>query len=154
MDVIRWWMFQSELYFVRSSSGSERRDRVGAGARLTESGQFHQIIWFIGKINWLLEKTLPGSGILPERYSPCVMYLQDLCQYFDWNFLHQNGCIYEHNKVLEKYWKSILILTREGKIWEIRRLISDNSVQDSSKSHQENDKKKINDPNLWSNDIL
>ena len=67
VPVMRWWMFQSELYFVRCS-GSERRDRAGAG--LTESGQFHQIIWFIGKINWVLQKLYSKElrGSYPAMY--------------------------------------------------------------------------------------
>ena len=42
-------MFQSELYFVRPPRRPGRR-------RTEPAGQFHQIIWFIGKINWVLQK--------------------------------------------------------------------------------------------------
>ena len=49
VPVMRWWMFQSELYFVRPPRRPGRR-------RTEPAGQFHQIIWFIGKINWVLQK--------------------------------------------------------------------------------------------------
>ena len=109
VPVMRWWMFQSELYFVRCS-GSERRDR--AGARLTESGQFHQIIWFIGKINWVLQKLYSSRGArsCEDHIPQCIKFFRDLCWNFDWIFSQTLlDIIYLFNKFLIKYWKSISI---------------------------------------------